>query len=278
MELITGEYSRNDGTGSKNSKYLLKCNEHQDKWFELKKILYETNNKDILIINALFDKNIDIVLKISYNEKIEKEFEIANSLLNLPNFIRYFCKFICNDSIINILNNRNNITNYKICKTGNQTIGFLVMKHYELGSVEKFNWTTNNTNILKNILKQVVFAYLYAYFTIGFIHGDLHCGNILLKPNRQDTITYGNNTLKIYTLEAMIMDFEKSKIGQKDKLTFVIKDIQKLFNTISDMSSNKLNINYDYNGLTKLKSEFLTNLNYYVELNRIIDGMIITFY
>ena len=40
MELKTGEYSRIDETGIKQLKYLLKCDEHHDKWFQLLKILY----------------------------------------------------------------------------------------------------------------------------------------------------------------------------------------------------------------------------------------------
>ncbi len=277
MELKRGENSRNDGSGSKYTKYALKCDEHQDEWFKLMNILYETNTQDILIIKALYEKKKDIVLKISFSEKIDKEFDIGNYLLNFPNFIRYYCKFSCNDSIINMLRNKNKLQEYKICKTGNQPISFLVMNYYKLGSVEKFNWNYSNVNILKNIFKQVVFAYLYSYYSIGFIHGDLHCGNILLKPKRQDTMVYGKVTLQLYTLQAVIMDFEKSKINQKDKITYVIRDIQKLFNTLSDMCNNKLNIEYDYNKFTKLKSGFLTDVNYYVELNDIIDRMIITF-
>ena len=192
MELKTGEYSRIDETGSKQLKYLLKCDEHHDKWFQLLKILYDTKNKDVLIIKTLYDKKKDIVLKICLNEQIDKEFEIGNQLINLPNFIRYYCKFSCNDSIINILKNENNLFNYKICSNGNQSISLLVMNYYELGSIEKFNWNNTNTDILKNILKQVVFAYFNAYEIAGFTHGDLHCGNILLKPTRQDTILYGN--------------------------------------------------------------------------------------
>ena len=278
MELKTGEYSRVDETGNKQLKYLLKCDEHYDKWFQLLKILYDTKNKDVLIIKTLYDKKKDIVLKICLNEKIDKELEIGNQLINLPNFIRYYCKFSCNDSIINILKNENNLFNYKICSNGNQYISFLVMNYYELGSIEKFNWNHTNTDILKNILKQVVFAYLYAYEIAGFTHGDLHCGNILLKPIRQDTIIYGNKILQLNKLQAVIMDFEKSKINQKNKMIFVIRDIKRLFNTISDMTSNKFDINYDYNRLTTLLSDLGESKNYYEELNDIIDLMVIKFY
>jgi predicted unusual protein kinase regulating ubiquinone biosynthesis (AarF/ABC1/UbiB family) len=97
----------------------------------------------------------------------------------------------------------------------------------------------------------------------GFIHGDLHCGNILLKPIRQDTILYGNKILQLNKLQAVIMDFEKSKINQKNKMIFVIRDIKRLFNTISDMTSNKFDINYDYNRLTTLLSDLDESKNYY---------------
>ena len=74
------------------------------------------------------------------------------------------------------------------------------------------------------------------------------------------------------------MDFEKSKINQKNKMIFVIRDIKRLFNTISDMTSNKFDINYDYNRLTTLLSDLGESKNYYEELNDIIDLMVFKFY
>ena len=78
MELKTGEYSRIDETGIKQLKYLLKCDEHHDKWFQLLKILYDTKNKDVLIIKTLYYKKKDIVLKICVNEN--KYSGLLNSL------------------------------------------------------------------------------------------------------------------------------------------------------------------------------------------------------
>jgi hypothetical protein len=96
---------------------------------------------------------------------------------------------------MNIINNKQDISNYKICNYGDEKIGILVMKYYKLGCVNDYEWNENNFNILKNIIKQVVFAVIQAYKIKGFIHGDLHCGNVLLKSKRNCIILYEDKTL-----------------------------------------------------------------------------------
>ncbi len=158
---------------------------------------------------------------------------------------------------------------------GDNQIGILVMKEYNLGSIDNYIWNDNNFELLKNVIKQVVFSIIYAYNKNGFIHGDLHSGNILLKTKRNSAINYENKTLILNDLEVVIMDFEKSKLEQKNKINELIKNIDKLFSSIINSNNMKLFINYDRNKLIKLKSLFLDNVNYYDEIELIIDNMYI---
>ena len=144
--------------------------------------IYISQNEQAIVLKALYECNVNIILKFGILESIDKEYKISEELMLLPNFIKYFCIIKCNDNIKNVINNKNTISNYKICHYGNNEIGILVMKHYYLGCVDNYDWNENNFDLLKNIIKQVVFAIIYAYETKGFIHGDLHSGNILLKP------------------------------------------------------------------------------------------------
>lgn len=146
------------------------------------------------------------------------------------------------------------------------------MKHYYLGCVDNYDWNDNNFYLLKNIIKQVVFAIIYAYETKGFIHGDLHSGNILLKQKRNNEITYNKKILILYELEAVIMDFEKSKLNQNNKIDYLVRNIDKLFTSIINSNNMKHNINYDRNRLIILKTS-LTTENLYNEINDIIDDM-----
>ncbi len=216
---------------------------------------------------------LNIVLKFGILESIEKEYKVSLELLELNNFIRYFCLIKCNDYIMNILFYKNTIPNYKICHYGTNPIGILVMKEYNLGSIENYDWNENNFDLLKNVIKQVIFSILCAYNKKDFIHGDLHSGNVLLKPKRHCRITYEYQILEQSELEVVIMDFEKSKLNQKNKINDLIKNIIKFINSIVDSNKIKININYDRNKLISLKSSFLENINYYEKIDNIIECM-----
>ena len=272
MDLIKTEHSENKGVG-RLDKVLLKCKESN--YYKLTKLLYISGNEQALILKTLYEQQINIVLKFGILESIETEYKISQELFELPNFIRYFCLIICNDNIKNIINNKNTIENYKICYYGDNPIGILVMKEYNLGSIDNYDWNENNLDLLKNVIKQVIFSILYAFNKKGFIHGDLHSGNILLKPRRNREIIYNNKILVLDKLEVVIMDFEKSKLNQNNKTTDLIKNIIKFINSIVDNNKTKINIDYDRNKLIKLKSIFLENINYFDEIDNIIDNIYI---
>jgi serine/threonine protein kinase len=238
MELLKTEHSQNKGNG-KLDKVLLKCEESN--YYKLTEILYISHNEQALILRALYECEINVVLKFGILESIEKEYKISEELNELPNFIRYFCLIKCNENIKNIINNKNTISNYKMCHYGDNEVGILVMKEYNLGSIENYDWNENNFNILKNVIKQVIFSILLAYEKKGFIHGDLHCGNVLLKPKRNCEIIYKNKILVLNELEVVIMDFSKSKIYSKNNINELFHNIDKfissIFITCNDITS-----------------------------------------
>ena len=123
------------------------------------------------------------------------------------------------------------------------------MKYYYLGCLDNYNWNKHNFDILKNVIKQVIFAIIHAYNILGFIHGDLHLhsGNILLKPKKNNIVNYGEKILFIDNLEAIIMDFEKSKLNQYNKITDLIRNIDKLFTSIINSNNQILNIKIEIN-------------------------------
>lgn len=160
MELLKTEHSQNKGIG-KLDKVLLKCEESN--YYKLTEILYTSHNEQALILRALYECDVNIILKFGILESIEKEYKISQELNELPNFIRYFCMIKCNENIKNIINNKNTISNYKMCHYGDNEVGILIMKEYNLGSIENYDWNENNINLLKNVIKQVIFSILLAY-------------------------------------------------------------------------------------------------------------------
>jgi hypothetical protein len=260
--------------GGHINKFSLKREEDKEKYLNLIKILYKSSDNNAVIIHGLYNYHKDTVLKVGFYSWINKEYEISKKLQKIPNKVRYYCKFMCYDNIIKIINNEYMITNYKLCESGTNQIGILAMNYYKLGSVATFVWTINNFLILKNILKQTIFAVLLAYEVNGFINGDLHAGNVLLKETGNQEIDYVHIKLLLCGYEARIMDFEKSKINEINSFMLVVKNIQKLLNSVCDLNNLTFNIGYDQLSLRKLlKEDFCTE--HYFKLQEIVDSFVI---
>lgn len=274
--------SENALKGKGINKFSLKCEEDKDKYLNLINILYKSIDENAVIIKGLYDNKKDIVLKIGIQDAINKEYTIAEKLKDLPNFIRYYCKFICQDDIKEIINNENMINAYTLCKNDKNIIGILAMNYYKNGSIGNYKWNSDNFVILKNLLKQTVFAVLYAYIKFGFIHGDLHCDNILLKDKIVCEIDYCHKKLEIDNYEVRIMDFEKSRLNKELEFKYVLDNISKLFNSITDNDRYLVKIDYKNEMLRKMKNQIMIeNINAYLVNNdhfNIIDLIIESFY
>ena len=255
MELYKTEYTRNRGKG-KLDKVLLKYEE-----------VNNNNLKDILYVSDKYD----IVIKFNYLELINNDYKMNEALKDLPNFIKYLYKLnITEWSNIKEITNSFTKTNYY----NGVEVGISVMNHYTLGCIYNYEWNENNFYILKNVIKQVVLAIFYAYDTIGFIHEDLHCGNVLLKTKSKDYIEYGKKKVKIEEYEAVIMDYDNSKINEKDKLHMLMRKINRFITSIMCSNNMKLYITYEYDRLIKLASKNEEKeINYYDELEEIADNI-----
>jgi len=290
--------SENALRGKGITKFSLKCEEEKDKWFNLLNILYKNDNYSAVVLKGLYDNKKDIVIKVGIKEAINKEYEIAEEIQKLPshsegvqgcfgipNFIRYYCKFICFDDIRKIIKNEDMITTYYLCKNGVEEIGILTMNYYKLGSIGNYNWNNENINLLKNVLRQSIYAYLLAYYQNGFIHGDFHCDNILLKNKKVCEIDYTLKKLEIDTLEIRIMDFEKSRLNKNLEFKFVLSDIEKLLNSISVNERYTVKFNYKNGMLRKMKNKimdenvnaFSLNESHFNNLDSIIDSFYIEY-
>jgi tRNA A-37 threonylcarbamoyl transferase component Bud32 len=177
------------------------------------------------------------------------------------------------------------LSSYILCKNNKNNIGIIAMNYYKKGSIGNYIWNSENINILKNVLKQIIYAILYAYSKNGFIHGDLHCDNILLKNKKNCEIDYYYKKLSIDTFEVRIMDFEKSRLNKNLEFKFVLDNIEKLFNSISINDRYLVKFAYKNGMLRKMKNQvMIDNLNAYSidkihfdKLENIIDSFYIEY-
>jgi len=223
--------SRNHNT----FKYKLNCQEKIDsskdtkEWLELFKIIPH-DSPDYKLFHALLEKEKHIVVKIGPSI-LTKEFQIAKELetLKLSTFLHYYCKFQCLDDF----NSLNNSSKYLCKDSSGKEITILVMPDIILGQIGNYKWNRTNFIILKNVLKHIIISLFYAYNKIGFIHKDLHLGNILLQKTKLKEISYGDfGSLECMGFIPIIMDFDKSNINEEYP-SKVYNDIKKYIGHIS---------------------------------------------
>jgi hypothetical protein len=113
------------------------------------------------------------------------------------------------------------------------------MPYYALGSLSSYPWKKNQILEFKNVLKQICFAMCIAFDTVGFVHMDLHAGNVLLRVTKKKELNYGEGAnevrLPLLGKYAMIMDLQRYCLN--DAMRFV-ESLERLIYTacVSDAS------------------------------------------
>jgi len=269
---------------SENYKFKLTCqdkvssNNDTKTWIELSsKIDHDSGDYKIFI--GLLEKDKPIIIKVGNNEKLEKEYNIAQNLYNekLPNFIKFYCYFKC-------LNNLDNITiNTSLCAESGSEQGIIVMPYYNVGQIDKYKWTRSNFTMFKSVLKHTIFSLLYAYEKYGFIHRDTHLGNILLKTTKKKQIKYNHEIiLEVDGMLPIIMDFDRSIITtdktKDESLKLIYMDIKRILLLSSSECDIKTNIDENISKINKYISESTpVSKDTYIIIASIIDNMNILF-
>lgn len=219
-------------------------------WLELSSqiIRGQSNYK---IYKAILEKKKKVVAKIG-SEVLKREYNIGAHLktLNLPTLLYPDCIFTCNDT----LSEMNQHTRY-VCKGSGREINVLLMPYLSEGHITEHKWTRANFHVYKNILKHITATLMFAAGTLGFVHSDLHTGNVMLKRTARKEISYGiYGTLKCETLIPVIMDFDKSKIDMK----LIGKTYDDLKNIIS-LLEPLVDLVYEYAGVRMLIERLRSN-------------------
>jgi len=171
---------------------------------------------------------------------------------------KYICLFHCFDDTSNKLKNTKTRKNHseenpvlpkeiKICdavKKQENIKDVLVMPYIKEGSIEKYNWTTENIDILKNTMIHIVLSMAMAFNNMGFIHRDLHLGNVLLTKTVVEELEYildkeKNIIIREPTMgyKIVIMDFEKAELNIND-IYFFWDDLYRVLKDIDGKDNN----------------------------------------
>ena len=220
------------GNRGGGDKYYIDCSHYAENSdsIEVKSLLRYISDKNVSILEAVAkDETINskyrhIVVKIGESNSITKtEYENGETLKNLNGFIKYILVSEIDENIKDVL----------------------VMPYIKEGPIEKYNWTSENVDILKNLMIHTVLSMAVAFKSVGFIHRDLHLSNVLLKKinkNEKKEIRYEFSkdviiSVPIMGYKVVIMDFEKGKLNTNDVYYFwddlhhALKDIDGMVNT-----------------------------------------------
>jgi hypothetical protein len=113
---------------------------------------------------------------------------------------------------------------------GNESDGSIVtleiMKKYKNGSLNKYE-KSFSLEIVTSILSQLMLAQLHAFYNFGFLHNDIHLGNILLSKS-ENTLNYSFSKINVnlnVVYIPILSDFGESKLFTeeyfKDKNQFI---------------------------------------------------------
>jgi serine/threonine protein kinase len=175
------------------------------------------NQNDVSILEAIIEtkQQQPIVVKIG---TIEKEYHYGKILENakIPGYIRIF-----ETPITYIPEN------------------VLIMPYISEGSLRKFNWTPEYFDMLKSVILQTIMSSFVAYETCGFIHGDFHLDNILLKKTKKQEIMYtwtnGSTSVPTNGYKIVIMDFDSSWMVEEREMGISLYwiNLQNMFSRIN---------------------------------------------
>lgn len=224
-------------------KYKLDCNSKIDKdnpttenWL---KVLKKIPQVPILIGKLDITKKT-VVVKFEDYDAMSKEYEVSNILYkeNIPNVIKFYCFFSCEEDREKFKILETVEKNTTLCSGPGLGTGFIIMPYYQIGSVMKYKWNSENLNTLKNIMSQTILALCSAYIKTGFVHLDLHLNNVLLRKTKKEKIIYKDLdiTLNSTGMYSIILDFERSKFN--GSIEEFKNSLYKITNNLRDIDQN----------------------------------------
>jgi len=206
-------------------------------WLTVKSLLSYTNG-NVAILKGILERSKAVAVKFGDLSEILTEYKAAEKLFeaNLTGFMKFICMFQCNDDFREILA-QNYLSRPHICHGEGDGIGTIVMPYYPLGSLDNYKWTKKQIPEFKNVLKQVCFALFVAFKTTGFVHMDLHAGNVVMRATKKRDLDYSGHAILpvVGGKYAMIMDFQKYCLN--DDAAFV-RSLERVIQTACTSSAS----------------------------------------
>jgi hypothetical protein len=221
----------------------MKCKEYKiptNSWLRPLEILvdeYNSQNSDRIIIDSeILENEIKrervIVKVIKNNTYINTNKELYSIIKTSTHVSKIYCFINCSESKTALTNNYKDMIGFcngNHLDKDDQFVTIEVMRRYE-SSLNKYEGKMNLKNMIYS-LKYLLLIQLELFESYGFVHNDMHLGNILIKKLDNQTTTinfiYDNNEIKFDTkIMFYLNDFDYSLI-LFDRYNRSIKDFLK---------------------------------------------------
>jgi hypothetical protein len=199
------------------------------------------------IIKSIISQDItenNFVAKIGTSESICNDYFIGQELNTVVSgFIEY-------DSIIK----------------HNETQNILIMPYYPKGSMRDYGWNQNNVELFKSLLKQLFYSLLIAFQKFGFIHSNIHLGNVLMVETEHLLIEYRDIDIPLHGYKIAISDFEYSinDININQTVLFY----REIAHILEDIIYN---LKLEFEGIYNLHKEVINNCYVDTDISDFID-------
>jgi hypothetical protein len=259
----------------------------------------ELKSENIVLLGKLIKKE-KVIIKIT--TKIEKKLVIFDKILKYePNFIYTYCAFNCDEDRNAIVTEYKNTESF--CNnnpTHYQQITLEIIKRYNSGSLENFI-NSLDMNEFTNILKQLILSQINVFEKYGFLHNDLHLGNILTEITNDNNyelkyIIKGKEIIHLTRFQIVISDFDRSisydpEVYNKYNKNFMDYNPNEIEKCTYDIEANLLDnivnsikgccelLNVSlFNDIKNKLDNYLKNDVYYIEQHNSVQKILRNYY
>jgi hypothetical protein len=208
-------------------KYSVDCNKIKSNPDSLQILSGSVRAKHTIVITAV-SKEFDgkVVVKIGKtNELVKQEYNVAKQLetASIPGFIRMQCLFSCGHDYTQEIDS----STFQICETTKPSNTDVLIMPYIVGpngnatTLQNYLETGGDTIQYKNMIRTVISNLCEAFLKTGFVHKDLHFGNVLIDASG----------------EPIIMDFDTSEfVNPSESQAYFWSDVHRFFSHVIEKS------------------------------------------